>query len=101
MDEQIGTELTIHQQETVVLTQNGGLDSIIKPLTKEIHLFDSYVAGVSLLTDKSVLSDVKPGDRLNCAVKTLNLMIMQFSFARMMVKRLGIFRRKTMIFFPG
>ena len=64
MDEQIGTELTIHQQETVVLTQNGGLDSIIKPLTKEIHLFDTYVAGVSLLTDKSVLSDVNPGDRL-------------------------------------
>ena len=64
MDERIGTELTIHQQETVALTQNGGLDSIIKPLTKEIHLFDTYVAGVSLLTDKSVLSDVNPGDRL-------------------------------------
>ena len=64
MDERIGAELTIHQQETVALTQNGGLDSVIKPLTKEIHLFDTYVAGVSLLTDKSVLSDVKPGDRL-------------------------------------
>ena len=38
MDERTGTELTIHQQEAVALTQNGGLDSVIKPLTKEIHL---------------------------------------------------------------
>ena len=64
MDERTGTELTIHQQEAVALTQNGGLDSVIKPLTKEIHLFDTYVAGVSFLTDKTVLQEIKSGDRL-------------------------------------
>ena len=58
MDERTGTELTIHQQEAVALTQNGGLDSVIKPLTKEIHLFDTYVAGVSFLTDKTVLQEM-------------------------------------------
>ena len=62
MDER--TELVIHKQEVVALTQEGGLDKAIKPLTKEIHLFDTYVAGVSYLTDKSVLQDIKAGDRL-------------------------------------
>ena len=62
MDER--TELVIHKQEVVALTQEGGLDKVIKPLTKEIHLFDTYVAGVSYLTDKSVLQDIKAGDRL-------------------------------------
>ena len=64
MDERTGTELTIHQQEAVALTQNGGLDSVIKPLTKEIHLFDTYVAGTSHLKDSSVLDEIKPGDKL-------------------------------------
>mgnify|MGYP002864397355 CR=1 FL=1 len=62
MDER--TELVIHKQEVVALTQEGGLDKVIKPLTKEIHLFDTYVAGVSYLTDKSVLQEIKAGDRL-------------------------------------
>ena len=64
MDERSGTELTIHTQEAVALTQNGGLDKMIKPLTKEIHLFDTYVAGVSFLKDKTVLQEIKSGDRL-------------------------------------
>ena len=57
-------ELIIHQQDAVALTQHGGLESVIKPLTKEIHLFDTYVAGVSYLTDKTVLQEIKIGDRL-------------------------------------
>ena len=64
MDERSGTELTIHTQEAVALTQNGGLDKVIKPLTKEIHLFDTYVAGVSFLKDKTVLQEISSGDRL-------------------------------------
>lgn len=62
MDER--TELTIHKSEAVALTQNGGLDKVIKPLIKEIHLFDTYVAGVSYLKDKNVLEDIKIKDRL-------------------------------------
>lgn len=57
-------ELMIKKPEVVALTQNGGLDKVIKPLTKEIHLFDTYVAGVSYLKDKSVLQDIKIKDRL-------------------------------------
>lgn len=62
MDERTG--LTIHKSEAVALTQNGGLDKVIKPLIKEIHLFDTYVAGVSYLKDKTVLDDIKIKDRL-------------------------------------
>jgi len=62
MDER--TELTIYKSEAVALTQNGGLDKVIKPLIKEIHLFDTYVAGVSYLKDKTVLESIKIKDRL-------------------------------------
>lgn len=58
------TGLTIQKTDAVALTQNGGLDTVIKPLTKEIHLFDTYVAGVTHLKDKSVLKEIKKGDRL-------------------------------------
>lgn len=62
MDERTG--LTIHESEAVALTQNGGLDKVIKPLIKEIHLFDTYIAGVSYLKDKAVLQEIKIKDRL-------------------------------------
>lgn len=64
MDERTGSELTIHKQEAVALIQNGGLDSVIRPLTQEIHLFDTYIASTSLLKDQTVLQEIKIGDRL-------------------------------------
>ena len=63
MDER--TELTIHKSEAVALTQNGGLDKVIKPLIKEIHLFDTFIAGTTHLEDQSVLDEVSVGDKLN------------------------------------
>ena len=59
-----GAELTIRKQDAVALTQNGGLDQMLKPLTKEIHLFDTYVAGTSYLKDPAVLQEAHIGDRL-------------------------------------
>ena len=56
--------LIIQNGELTVLTQNGGLDNMLKPLTREILLFDSYVAGVSYITDKSVLDEISEGDKL-------------------------------------
>ncbi|MCR5529205.1 MAG: HIRAN domain-containing protein [Saccharofermentans sp.] len=40
------------------------MGDVLKPLIKEIHLFDSYVAGTSHLTDKSVLDEIRVGDKL-------------------------------------
>ena len=44
-------QLTISNVELVTLTNGGDISTVIKPLVKEIHLFDSYVAGTSHLKD--------------------------------------------------
>ncbi len=41
-----------------------GLGEVIKPLSREIHLFDTYIAGTTHLKDPSVLDEIKVGDRL-------------------------------------
>lgn len=41
-----------------------GLGEVIKPLSREIHLFDTYIAGTTHLKDSSVLDEIKVGDRL-------------------------------------
>lgn len=51
-----GLVSTINQQ---------GLGEMLKPLIKEIHLFDSYVAGTTYLKDQSVLEEIKVDDKLS------------------------------------
>ncbi len=58
-------ELIVHKENLVSVIENKGLDSVIKPLSQEIHLFDSYVAGTTHLKDKSVLENIKVGDSLS------------------------------------
>ena len=41
-----------------------GLGDLIKPLTREIHLFDSFIAGTSYLKDPEVLKKAAVGDTL-------------------------------------
>lgn len=55
-------KLTIKQESIAALSQNGGLNAAIKPLTKEIFLFDTFAAGTSYLDDKSVLDELQIGD---------------------------------------
>lgn len=61
----MANELTEHQQNLVSFVQSHELGDIIKPLIKEIHLFDSYIAGTTHLDDKSVLEKIKVGDMLS------------------------------------
>ena len=58
-------ELSIREDGVVSLVENHDLGDIIKPLTKEIHLFDSFVAGTTYLKDQSVLDEIGTGDRLS------------------------------------
>ena len=53
-----------HEQSAVATIEGHELGDIIKPLIKEIHLFDSYVAGTTHLEDKSVLEQILVGDEL-------------------------------------
>ena len=61
----MANELTEHQQKMVSLVQGRELGDIIKPLIKEIHLFDTYIAGTAHLVDKSVLEKLKVGEMLS------------------------------------
>ena len=42
-----------------------GVGGMLKPLIREIHLFDSHVAGTTYLEDKTVLDEIKVNDKLS------------------------------------
>lgn len=50
--------------ELVSAINQQGLGELLKPLIREIHLFDSYVAGTTHLKDDSVLEEIKIDDKL-------------------------------------
>lgn len=56
--------LTEKKDGLVLLVEEKGLGNLIKPLTREIHIFDSYIAGTTHLKDKTVLAEIKAGDKL-------------------------------------
>lgn len=57
-------ELTVTKENTVVFMHDMDLGSIIKPLSKEILLFDSYIAGTSHIEDESVFDTLNQDDKL-------------------------------------
>lgn len=57
-------ELTIAETGLVGVVEEKGLGDVLKPLSKEIHLFDSFIAGTTHLKDQTVLKELKVGDRL-------------------------------------
>ena len=61
----MANELTTQQQNTIAVIESKELGDIIKPLIKEIHLFDSFVAGTTHLPDKKVLGQIAEGELLN------------------------------------
>ena len=60
----MSNELTKQEQGLVSLVDTHELGDVIKPLIREIHLFDSYIAGTTHLDDSSVLDKIKIGDML-------------------------------------
>ncbi len=56
----MGTELSITNGQMIALTEK----EMIKPLIREIHLFDSYIAGTTHLEDPSVLENIPEGMKL-------------------------------------
>jgi hypothetical protein len=60
----MSNELLKKDQELATTLSKNDLSDVLKPLTQEIFLFDTYVAGTSHLEDKSVLEDIKSGDKL-------------------------------------
>ena len=61
----MGNGLTVQQKTGVIQALNQGqLGEMIKPLVNEIHLFDTYVAGTTYLTDRAVLDTISVGEKL-------------------------------------
>ena len=61
----MANELTKKEQTFVSVVEGHELGDIIKPLIREIHLFDSYIAGTTHLKDKSVLDEIQVGNMLS------------------------------------
>ena len=57
-------ELTKTDTNQIALMDKKELSDIIKPLSKEIHLFDSFVSGTLTIKDSGVFKDLKEGDKL-------------------------------------
>ena len=60
----MANELIIGKKDTLSLISDNPLGELIKPLSREILLFDSYVAGTSYIKDESVFDDIKEGDEV-------------------------------------
>lgn len=58
-------ELTIGKENMVSLVTDNPLCDLIKPLSREILLFDSYVAGTSYIEDETIIDELKQGDKLS------------------------------------
>ncbi len=61
------------ETETAALVkaaEQQGIGELLKPLTREIHLFDTFVAGTTRLKDPSVLDDLHVGERLTLRRET-------------------------------
>ena len=57
-------ELAKTNSNQIALMDQKQLSDIIKPLSKEIHLFDSFVSGTLNIKDQSVFRQLKTGDKL-------------------------------------
>ena len=58
-------ELTTTQTGSIVaVLDQHGIGEMLKPLIREIHLFDTYVAGTTHLKDKTVLEEIHVDDKL-------------------------------------
>ncbi len=61
----MANELTKAQNGVVALVESHEIGDVLKPLIKEIHLFDSYIAGTTHLKEPEVLDSIKVGEKLN------------------------------------
>ena len=57
-------EIAKVNQHTISVIQGHEIGEIIQPLIRDIHLFDTWIAGTTHLEDKAVLKSIHPGDEL-------------------------------------
>lgn len=57
-------EIAIQGEGSLIMSSGGDLSELIKPLFREIHLFDTFIAGTAN-TDKQFLDKLDTGDKLD------------------------------------
>ena len=60
----MANDIVISTENAVALSEEYDVGKLIKPLQKEIHLFDSFIAGTTHLEDESILDTIAVGDKL-------------------------------------
>lgn len=60
----MGSDLIKKKEELALKEEGGSIDALLRPLKKEILLFDGNLAGTYKLLDKTALLGLKVGDRL-------------------------------------
>ena len=60
----MGNEIVLKDDAAIALTEQFDIGELIKPLQKEIFLFDTYIAGTTHLQDHSVISKLNVGDKV-------------------------------------
>ncbi len=60
----MSNDLTITEHELVTIIETSGITNLIKPLIKEIYLFDTYIAGTSFIEDSAIFKELKVNDHL-------------------------------------
>ena len=57
-------EIALQGDGALIMSSGGDLSELIKPLSREIHLFDTYIAGTAN-TDKQLINKLNNGDKLD------------------------------------
>ena len=61
----MANELDKRSKNMLSLTSSEhAIEELIKPLSREIHLFDSFVAGTRFVKDETAFEELKTGDKL-------------------------------------
>ena len=60
----MSNEVINSNNDLVSIIETGGITDLIKPLVREIYLFDTYIAGTTFIEDKELFKLLKENDRL-------------------------------------
>ncbi len=60
----MANEIKISDANLVSVIEERGLGDLLKPLVKDIHLFDTYIAGTSFIDDLSVFEGLRVNEDL-------------------------------------
>ena len=60
----MANELTTKTKVMVALMTDHSLGDLIKPLSRDILLFGSHIAGTSYIDDQSIFDELRAGDKL-------------------------------------